>query len=129
MLSIVRIMSALLFLEHGTQKLFAFPTASRWGVAPLFSLIGFEGCLEVTGGILLALGLRTRIVAFILSGEMAFAYFIAHAPRSFYPLLNNGDAAILFCFIFLLFVFTGGGAWSVDGKLGWDTSRPGKDAP
>jgi len=122
-LSVVRIMASLLFIEHGTQKLLGFPAPGPRGVAELFSLVGFEGILEIVGGALLAVGYQTRVVAFLLSGEMAVAYFWVHAPRSFYPILNNGDAAILFCFIFLLFVFSGGGAWSVDRILGQDPAR------
>jgi putative oxidoreductase len=111
-LSILRIVAALIFFEHGTQKLLGFPPAAN---APAFlSLSWTAGLLELVGGALLILGLWTRPVAFILSGEMAFAYFIGHAPRSFFPVLNGGDAAILYCFVFLLFVFTGPGAWSVD---------------
>jgi putative oxidoreductase len=79
------------------------------------------------GGILLAMGFQTRIVAFLLSGEMAVGYFMVHAPHSFYPILNNGIAAVLYCFIFLLFVFSGGGAWSIDRILGWDSVQPGRE--
>ena len=111
-LSVVRIMSALLFLEHGTQKLFNFPPAAE--PMALTALFGTQGVIEVVGGALLALGVFTRPVAFILSGDMAVAYFMAHAPQSFFPVLNGGDAAILYCFIFLYFFFAGGGAWSID---------------
>lgn len=111
-LSVVRIMSALLFLEHGTQKLFDFPPAAE--PMALSPLLATQGVIEVVGGALLALGLFTRPVAFILSGDMAVAYFMAHAPQNFFPVLNGGDAAILYCFIFLYFFFAGGGAWSVD---------------
>jgi len=111
-LSVLRIMSALLFLEHGTQKLFNFPPAAE--PRGLTALSGTQAVIEVVGGILLALGFLTRPVAFILSGNMAFAYFMAHAPRNFFPVLNEGDSAILYCFIFLYFFFAGGGAWSVD---------------
>ena len=111
-LSVVRIISALLFLEHGTQKLLNFPPAAESG--ELTGLIATQGVIEVVGGLLLALGLFTRPVAFILSGDMAVAYFMAHAPQSFFPVLNGGDAAILYCFIFLYFFFAGGGPWSVD---------------
>ena len=114
MLAVLRIMSALLFLEHGTMKLFNFP-ASDMGQPPLASLMGVQGLIELIGGVLLAIGLLTRPVAFILSGNMAVAYFMAHAPDSFFPALNGGDAAILYCFVFLYFVFAGPGAWSVDG--------------
>jgi putative oxidoreductase len=112
-LSILRIVAALIFMEHGTQKLLGFPPSDNPGPA-LFSLSGIAGLLELVGGALLVLGLFTRPVAFILSGEMAFAYWIAHAPRSFFPVLNDGDAAILYCFVFLYLAVAGGGAWSVD---------------
>lgn len=112
-LSIVRIMVALLFFEHGLQKLFGFPPEVRPS-APLFSLSGVQALLEFFGGLLLLVGFQTRAVAFILCGDMAVAYFMAHAPRSFFPAVNEGDAAILYCFIFLYFVFAGGGVWSVD---------------
>ncbi|MGE4063704.1 MAG: DoxX family protein [Rhodospirillaceae bacterium] len=118
-LSILRIMSALLFIAHGSQKLFDFPARPtlEGTAAPtfdLFSLIGAAGVLEFFGGILLLVGFATRPVAFILSGMMAVAYFIAHHPRAFYPVNNGGDAAILFCFIFLFLFFAGGGPLSVD---------------
>jgi len=112
MLSVLRIMAALLFLEHGTQKLFAFPPTEN--TPALLSLIGIQGVIETVGGILLAIGFLTRPVAFILAGDMAVAYFMSHAPRNFFPVLNGGDAAILYCFIFLYLIFAGGGAWSVD---------------
>lgn len=113
MLSVLRIMSALLFVAHGTQKILGFP-ASPYPAPALLSLPGIAGILELFGGALLVLGLFTRPVAFVLSGLMAAAYFIAHAPKNFFPVLNGGDAAILYCFVFLYFVFAGGGAWSVD---------------
>ena len=122
-LSVVRIMVSLLFIEHGTQKLLGFPAPGPRGIAELFSMAGFAGILEILGGALLTVGFQTRIVAFLLSGEMAVAYFMAHAPRSFYPIINNGDSAILFCFIFLLFVFSGAGAWSIDNILGKDSKQ------
>ncbi len=112
-LSVLRIMSAMLFMEHGTLKILEFPGYDR--PAPeLLSLGGITGVFELFGGALLVVGLFTRPVAFLLSGLMAFAYFIAHAPRSFFPVLNGGDAAILYCFVFLYFAFAGGGAWSID---------------
>lgn len=112
-LSVLRIMSALIFMAHGTQKVLGFPASER--PAPeILSLGGIAGVLELVGGALLVLGLFTRPVAFLLSGLMAFAYFIAHAPRSFFPILNGGDAAILYCFVFLYLVFAGGGPWSLD---------------
>jgi len=108
-LSLLRIASALTFLAHGTQKLLNFPPRQGGGTAPeLLSMIGVAGAIE------LVIGLFTRPVAFICSGMMAAAYFIAHAPQNFFPTLNGGDAAILFCFIFLYLVFAGGGAWSID---------------
>ena len=108
----LRIIAALLFIEHGTMKLFGFPAAMGEGALPPLMLIA--GILEVFGGALIAVGLFTRPVAFILSGQMAFAYFMGHAAKSFWPALNGGDGAILFCFIFLYFVFSGPGAWAVD---------------
>jgi putative oxidoreductase len=116
MLSILRIMSALIFMAHGWQKHFGFPPRAA-GVAAgpeLWSMSGVAGLLEIIGGPLLILVLFTRPVAFILSGEMAIAYWWAHAPRNVFPVLNAGDAAILYCFIFLYLVFAGGGAWSLD---------------
>ena len=114
-LSIVRIVVALLFFEHGLSKMFGFPQP----VPPpaLFSLSWFSGAIEFVGGGLLVVGLFSRASAFIMSGEMAFAYFISHAPHSFFPILNRGDAAILYCFIFLYIAFAGGGPWSLDAKL------------
>ncbi|MFO1048309.1 MAG: DoxX family protein [Geminicoccaceae bacterium] len=117
MLSILRIMSALLYIEHGTQKLFGFPASER-GTVELFSLFGLAGVLETFGGLLLLIGLFTRPVAFVLSGMMAVAYFMAHAPNSFFPVNNGGDAAILFCFVFLYLFTAGPGPWSVDAKRG-----------
>jgi len=112
-LSIVRIVAAILFLEHGTQKLFDFPP--RANPAPeMFTLIWFAAVFEVVGGALLLIGFLTRPVAFLLSGEMAVAYWWAHAPKDIYPALNGGDAAILFCFLFLYLAFAGPGPWSVD---------------
>ena len=101
-----------LFIEHGTMKLFAFPAAQMEGSLPPLML--FAALLEVVGGILILIGFLTRPVAFILSGQMAFAYFMAHAPRGFFPILNGGVLAVLFCFLFLYFAVAGGGAWSLD---------------
>lgn len=112
-LSVLRIVTALLFLEHGTGKLFDFPHTGNPGPA-LASLLGVQGLIEFIGGLLLLAGFYTRLVAFILCGDMAVAYFIAHFPRNFFPLLNSGEAAILYCFIFLTLAVAGGGAWSVD---------------
>ncbi len=114
-LSILRIIVGLLYMEHGMAKLFGFPTAAMH--PQMFQLLWFAGVLEAFGGLLIALGLLTRPVAFLLSGEMAIGYFMSHAPRSFFPLLNGGEAAILYCFIFLYFFAAGGGAWSLDNLL------------
>ncbi|MGB3584126.1 MAG: DoxX family protein [Roseiarcus sp.] len=109
-LSILRIVTALLFLQHGLSKVFSFPVPGP----PLHGLLLLAAFVETVGSLLMLVGAYTRIVAFILSGEMAFAYFMGHAPRSFYPLGNGGEPAILFCFIFLYLAFAGGGPWSVD---------------
>jgi putative oxidoreductase len=115
MLSVLRIMTGLQFLEHGTQKFFAFP--ARAGAEPaLMSMLGVQGCLELIGGLLILVGFFTRPVAFLLAGDMAAAYFIAHFPRNFFPALNAGDAAVLFCFVFLYLAVAGGGEWSVDAR-------------
>jgi putative oxidoreductase len=114
MLAVLRIMTALLFIEHGTSKMFDFPPSPMPGEFKLFSLMGLAGILEVVGGLLILIGLCTRPVAFVLAGFMAVAYFMAHAPKTFFPLLNEGDAAILYCFIFLYLMVAGPGAWSVD---------------
>jgi putative oxidoreductase len=115
-LALLRIVAALLFIEHGTQKLFGFPPADR-ALPDVFTLLWFAAVLELVGGLLILVGLFTRPVAFLLSGEMAFAYWIAHAPQSFFPALNGGDASILFCFIFLYLAAAGAGAFSLDGLL------------
>jgi putative oxidoreductase len=111
-LSILRIVVGLLFLEHGLSKVFNFPAPSP--VPSLSGLLILAAILETIGAALFLAGAFTRIVAFILSGEMAFAYFMAHAPRSFYPLVNGGELAVIYCFIFLYFAFAGGGPLSVD---------------
>ena len=114
-LSVLRIVVGLMFMEHGTSKLFHYPASM--GQIELFSLIGLAGILETFGGALIALGLFTRPVACILSGEMAFAYFMAHAPRGFFPLINQGEAAVFYCFVFLYFAAAGAGAWGLDAWL------------
>ncbi len=119
-LSILRIMVGLLFLEHGLSKVFGFPPHGHMPVFP--ETEWFAGRIELIGGGLVALGLFTRAAAFIVSGEMAFAYFISHAPKSFFPLINGGEAAILFCFVFLYLVFAGGGPLSLD-ALVWERKR------
>ena len=113
-LSILRLLLGLLFMEHGLSKLFSFPAPFPSGQPAMFTLLWFAGIIESLGGLMLAIGLFTRPVAFIMSGEMAIAYFYAHQPRNFFPLLNGGEAAILFCFIFLYICVAGGGSWSVD---------------
>ncbi len=113
-LAALRIMTALLFIEHGTMKLFGFPAAQ--GDGPLSTLFLIAALLETFGGILILIGFATRPVAFLLAGEMAIAYFMAHMPHSFFPAINQGDAAILFCFVFLYLFFAGAGAWSVDNR-------------
>lgn len=116
MRSVLRIVTALLFLAHGTTKFFGFP-----GTAParmvLYPII-IGGVLELVGGALLLAGFYTRLVAFIVAGEMAVAYWTAHFPRAPYPITNGGEAAILFCFVFLYLAFAGPGPWSVDAKRG-----------
>ncbi|TIV70335.1 MAG: DoxX family protein [Mesorhizobium sp.] len=113
-LGVLRIMTALQFIEHGTQKLFNFPAGEHAGA--LSGLPLTAALLEFVGGILLALGLLTRPVAFLLCGEMAIAYFMAHAPRDFFPVNNGGDSAISFCFIFLYLIFAGPGAFALDNR-------------
>ena len=112
-LALLRIVTALLFLQHGLSKMVGFPNPGQ-KLSHFVSLIGLAAVLEVVGGALLVVGFRTRLVAFILSGEMAVAYFKAHAPHGFYPILNGGEGAILFCFIFLYLACAGGGACSMD---------------
>ena len=119
-LSLLRIMAGLLFLEHGMAKLFGFPPHGQ--MPGFMELEWFAGTIEFTGGILVALGLFTRPAAFIMSGEMAVGYFLAHAPRSFFPLINGGEAAVLYCFVFLYFVVAGAGPWSFD-ALVWRKKR------
>src|SRR5688572_8451560 len=117
-LAALRIVTAYLFIQHGTAKLFGFPHQAMFDGLELFSLIGLAGVLEVAGGLLIGVGLYTRSTAFVLSGMMAVAYFIAHATQGnvFAPMLNGGELAALYSFIFLLFVFTGAGALSLDGR-------------
>jgi len=118
--SSMRIITALLFMEHGAQKLFAFPAAMdgfNGGTVTLLSLLGFAAILELFGGLFILFGLFTRPVAFILSGQMAVAYFTAHAPAGFWPVLNHGELAVLYCFVFFYLAFAGGGSISLDSKL------------
>jgi putative oxidoreductase len=115
-LALLRIVAGLLFLAHGVVKLFGFPEGAQPGQVELMSLMGVGAVLELVGGALLILGLFTRPVAFIVSGEMAVAYWMFHAPSSPYPVINGGDAAILFCFVFLYLACAGAGAWSLDSR-------------
>ncbi|WP_207539541.1 DoxX family protein [Sabulicella rubraurantiaca] len=125
-LAVLRIATAIIFMLHGTQKLFGFPAPPSSGLPEVFTLFWIGAVMEFVGGLLILLGLLTRPVAFLLAGEMAVAYWMFHAPRNFYPTLNGGDAAILYCFVFLLLVFTGPGAWSLDGARGARAGRTAK---
>lgn len=117
-LSILRIVVAALFIEHGTQKLFGIPASSHpMPPLALMSQFGLAGVLETFGGAAILLGLFTRPIAFLLCGEMAVAYFQVHFPNGFYPINNGGESPVLFCFIFLYFVFAGAGVWSIDAIL------------
>jgi putative oxidoreductase len=116
-LAAVRIITALLFIEHGLMKLVAFPATIPGLPTPLPTILVAAAVIEIVGGALIAVGLFTRIAAFICSGEMAAAYFMFHAPQSFWPAVNQGDAAILFYFVFLYLAFAGAGAWSLDAGL------------
>jgi putative oxidoreductase len=114
LLGLLRIVTAILFMEHGAQKLLGFPPSDH-GSPEILTLLWFAGVLELVGGFFILIGWFTRPVALLLAGEMAVAYWMAHAPKSIYPALNGGDAAILFCFIFLYLAAAGAGAFSVDG--------------
>jgi len=114
LLSVLRIITGFLIIPHGAQKLFGFLAPPGAPTPPLFSLIGIAGILEFFGGLLILVGLFTRPVAFILSGLMAVAYFMAHAPQGFWPLQNKGELAVLYCFVLLFFAVAGGGEWSLD---------------
>jgi putative oxidoreductase len=114
-LAVLRIVTAVLFIQHGTAKLFGIPHMAYFDNLQLFSLMGFAGVLEVVGGLAILLGWFTRPAAFVLSGEMAAAYFMAHAPSGLLPLLNGGEVAALYSWLFLYLAVAGGGAWSLDG--------------
>src|SRR5256714_8018913 len=118
--SLLRIFAAFTFMQFGTAKLFAFPAAIMpgGGTVPVASLVGVAATLETFGGLLLLIGLFTRPVAFLVAGEMAFAYFLGHAPHGFWPVLNQGHPAILFCFTWLYLSAAGPGPWSLDAKRG-----------
>jgi putative oxidoreductase len=128
MLSVLRVVAALLFLQHALAKLFAFPHIAAFDKLELVSLIGLAGVIELVGGGLLLVGFFTRITAFVLSGEMAFAYFMSHAPRGFFPILNGGELAVLYCFLFLYFAVAGGGAWSLDERRSGSVIGAGRRA-
>ena len=117
-LSLLRVIAGFLFLQHGNQKLFGYPMPPPGGKPPIASLHGVAGLLEFIGGVLIMIGLLTRPVAFLLSGEMAVAYFTVHAPQGFWPTKNQGETAVLYCFAFLYFVFAGPGPLSFDALLG-----------
>jgi putative oxidoreductase len=116
-LSLLRIVIGLLFLEHGLMKLFHFPAPQPGAPNPLPPMLLAAAVIELVGGVLVTLGLFTRAAAFICSGEMAAAYFMAHAPNGFYPALNMGEAAVLYCFVFFYLVFAGAGPWSLDAAI------------
>jgi putative oxidoreductase len=124
-LAVLRIVTAYLFIQHGTAKLFGVPHQAMFDNLQLFSIVGLAGVLELVGGLLLLIGFLTRSTAFVLSGFMAVAYFMAHGSQGHVlsPMLNGGELAVLYCFVFLYFVFSGPGAWSVD----WLRSR--SDSP
>ena len=126
LLSVLRIIAAFVFIQFGSAKLLAIPAAIMpgGGTAPLTSLPGFAGSLELVGGALLLLGLFTRPVAFLVAGEMAVAYFMGHAPQGFWPVLNQGSPAILFCFIWLYISSAGPGPWSIDALRRRKTHEP-----
>lgn len=117
-LAVLRLVTGYLFLLHGTSKLLGFPHVAMFDGLPLLSLAGIAGLIEIVGGALMIIGLFTRPVAFILSGEMAFAYFMGHAPQGnvLLPMLNQGELAVMWCFVFLYFATAGAGAWSVDAR-------------
>jgi putative oxidoreductase len=117
LLSVLRIVTALLFMMHGTAKLFQMPHQAMFDNLQLMSLMGLQGVLEAGGGLLLLIGLFSRPVAFVLSGDMAVAYFMAHFPKGWLPILNGGDLAVLFCFVFLYLCVAGPGPWSIDARL------------
>ena len=113
LLSVLRIVAGLLFMMHGTMKLLAYPAPFPMHLSP-FTMLWFAGVIELVGGAMVLVGLFTSIAAFVMAGEMAFAYFIGHFPKAFWPVLNGGDAAVLYCFVFLYLAAAGAGPWSVD---------------
>jgi putative oxidoreductase len=117
LLSVMRFIVGFTFMAHGTQKLFGFPVPGPMGIFPPLSFVGFAGMLELVGGLMILIGLFTRPVAFILSGMMAVAYFMAHASQGFWPIVNQGELAVVYCFVFLYLAAAGGGPWSADAAL------------
>jgi len=117
LLSVLRIITALEILQHGTSKLLHFPAYPAFANVPINSLLGVSGIIELFGGLLFLVGLFTRPVAFILSGFAAVAYFMVHLPKSFFPLVNGGELTVLYCFVFLYFVAAGPGPWSLDATM------------
>ena len=124
-LSVLRIVAALLFVQHGCAKLLHVPYQAMFAHLPLMSVLGIQGVIELVGGGLLAIGLFSRPVAFILCGDMAVAFFMAHFPKNWLPILNGGDLAVLFCFTFLYLWVAGPGPWSLDALLG---ARPSSES-
>ncbi len=125
MRAILRIVAGLLFLEHGTQKFLSFPAGQQAGSGHAFANLGaYAGFIEIACGLLIAIGLFTRPAAFLASGTMAVAYWYQHAPQNFFPVNNMGDAAILYCFVFLYIVFAGPGPWSLDAARARGAPRP-----
>ena len=126
-LALLRIVVGYLYIQHGTAKLLGFPHQAMFDNLQLFSLLGFAGILELVGGALMIVGLFTRVTAFILSGEMAFAYFLGHFGKKGFllvPQLNGGELAVLYCFVFLFLAAAGAGAWSIDAARGKRTTAP-----
>ena len=124
LLSILRIMVGLLYMQHGLNKLFDFPPSANPRPYVLMTLVpGLAGILESVGGLLVTVGLFTRVAAFILSGEMAFAFFMSHLPRGFFPYSNGGSLAVLYCFVFLYLTFAGGGPWALDRLRATEATR------
>lgn len=123
-LAVLRIVTALLFLEHATMKFFAFPAGMPGTEGGLPPMMLAAGVIELAAGVLVTLGLFTRWAALLASGEMAVAYWMAHAPGGFWPALNKGELAIMFCFVFLYLVFAGPGAWALDNSMGRKATAP-----
>lgn len=123
LLGVLRIITGFMFMAHGSQKLLNYPVSPN-GAVPLFSFMGFGGVLELVGGLLILVGLFTRVTAFVLSGMMAVAYFMVHAPGGFLPLVNKGELAVLYCFVFLFFASAGPGAFSLDRLIRGQRAEP-----